>query len=169
MSKGQPGNYKYLPTMPHDDLVEITATLGKVRGQATKWFMCREGHPYAIGDCGQPKQLGKCPCGAPIGGNNYAFVETGFNVERQQQADLTDKTRDGKYAHKILRILKFLLKCVFFRIHSWTLGSNGNRTAHWHPRNQQSGSCCSPICSPCKSFRSNFHGLDFYELTFFPR
>ena len=61
------------------------------------------------------------------------------------------------------------LKCVFFRIHSWTLGSNGNRTAHWHPRNQQSGSCCSPICSPCKSFRSNFHGLDFYELTFFPR
>ena len=155
--------------MPHDDLVEITATLGKVRGQATKWFMCREGHPYAIGDCGQPKQLGKCPCGAPIGGNNYAFVETGFNVERQQQADLTDKTRDGKYAHKILRILKFLLKCVFFRIHSWTLGSNGNRTAHWHPRNQQSGSCCSPICSPCKSFRSNFHGLYFYELTFFPR
>merc|ERR1711963_911423 len=63
LSKGQPGNYKYLPTMPHDDLVEVTASLSGRLGQATKWFMCREGHPYAIGDCGQPNQLGKCPCG----------------------------------------------------------------------------------------------------------
>ena len=34
---------------------------------ATKWFTCQKGHSYAIGDCGQPRQLGKCPCGAKIG------------------------------------------------------------------------------------------------------
>ena len=99
LSKGQPGNYKYLPTMPHDDLIEVTAALTGNR-QATRWFMCENGHPYAIGDCGQPKQLGKCPCGAAIGGNNYAFADTGNNAQQQRQADLTDKTRDGINAHK---------------------------------------------------------------------
>ena len=56
---------QYLPTMPHDDVFEATRAAQGV----TKWFRCRAGHPYGIGDCGQPRQVGNCPCGAPIGGN----------------------------------------------------------------------------------------------------
>ena len=124
LSKGQPGNYKYLPTMPHDDLVEVTASLSGRLGQATKWFMCREGHPYAIGDCGQPNQLGKCPCGAPIGGSTHGrFEDTGNNVQQQRQADLTDKTRDGIDIRKLF--IPSFATYILFRIHSRTLGSNG--------------------------------------------
>ena len=82
---------RMLPTMPHDDISEAR---GGVR-DARKWFMCKQGHAYAIGDCGQPVEVGKCPCGAPIGGGNYAFTDTGNNVQRQTQANLADQTRDG--------------------------------------------------------------------------
>ena len=116
--------------MPHDDLKEATAAVR----DATKWFTCQRGHSYAIGDCGQPKQLGKCPCGAQIGGNNYAFADTGYNVQQQRQADLTDKTRDGMYAWNFPAFQSIFFKLVFlFRLYSWTLGSNGKRTAHWYP------------------------------------
>ena len=56
---------QYLPTMPHDDTFEATQGAQGV----TKWFRCQKGHPYGIGDCGQPRQLARCPCGAPIGGD----------------------------------------------------------------------------------------------------
>ena len=114
LSKGQ--NLKLLPTMPHDEVSEglfpflffnndyflnyvaIFSFCILARGavkDATKWFTCLRGHSYAIGECGQPRQLGKCPCGAKIGGDNYAFADTGNNVQLQPQADLTDKTRHG--------------------------------------------------------------------------
>ena len=80
-----------LPTMPHD---EVSETVKGVK-DATKWFKCRAGHAYSIGDCGQPRQVGKCPCGEPIGGANYAFVDTGFNVQQQPQANVVEQTTDG--------------------------------------------------------------------------
>ena len=67
LTRGQLLN-RMLPTMPHDDNSEAR---GGVR-DATKWFSCQQGHAYAIGDCGQPRQLGKCPCGAPIGNNSIS-------------------------------------------------------------------------------------------------
>ena len=58
---------QFLPTMPHDETFEAAQAL---TGQGvTKWFRCRAGHPYGIGDCGQPRQEAKCHCGQPIGGN----------------------------------------------------------------------------------------------------
>ncbi|WVQ96520.1 hypothetical protein IAU59_003625 [Kwoniella sp. CBS 9459] len=41
-------------------------------GAATRWMSCPNGHPYAVGDCGQANQGGNCPeCGAVIGGRGF--------------------------------------------------------------------------------------------------
>ena len=57
----------YVPTMPDD----ITATIMGAVGSVTKWWKCPNGHLYAVGNCGQLNQSGKCPsCGAQIGGQN---------------------------------------------------------------------------------------------------
>ena len=50
---------------------------------------------YAIGDCGQPRQLGKCPCGAPIGGNDYRFADNGQNAQQRQEVTFRDETKKG--------------------------------------------------------------------------
>ncbi|KAF2018601.1 NFX1-type zinc finger-containing protein 1, partial [Aaosphaeria arxii CBS 175.79] len=40
------------------------------------WYNCVNGHPFAIGECGMPMQLARCPeCGAPIGGQNHTAVD----------------------------------------------------------------------------------------------
>ncbi|OAG00907.1 NFX1-type zinc finger-containing protein 1 [Paraphaeosphaeria sporulosa] len=48
------------------------------RGIATHsghWYNCANGHPFAIGECGMPMQLARCPeCGAPIGGSYHTAV-----------------------------------------------------------------------------------------------
>jgi hypothetical protein len=41
--------------------------------QRGAWYMCRNGHPYVIGECGGAMEQAKCPCGAPIGGANHAL------------------------------------------------------------------------------------------------
>jgi len=41
-----------------------------------KCFVCPNGHPYFIGECGGGNQVSKCPdCGCPIGGQNHALTE----------------------------------------------------------------------------------------------
>lgn len=40
------------------------------------WYNCANGHPFAIGECGMPMELARCPeCNAPIGGQNHEFVQ----------------------------------------------------------------------------------------------
>ena len=38
---------------------------------------------------------GNCPCGAKIGGDNYAFADTGLNVQQVQEARIQDQTLQG--------------------------------------------------------------------------
>jgi hypothetical protein len=84
-------NY-YLPTMPQDETLEAKAAVM----DATKWYQCANGHAYAIGNCGQPKETSKCAtCGAPVGGGNYAFAGTGLNVQQVAEAQLSDTSRPG--------------------------------------------------------------------------
>ncbi|KAF1948505.1 hypothetical protein CC80DRAFT_431428 [Byssothecium circinans] len=49
-----------------------------VRGIATNarhWYNCENGHSFAIGECGMPMPIARCPeCGARIGGRNHQFV-----------------------------------------------------------------------------------------------
>ncbi|OAL52703.1 hypothetical protein IQ07DRAFT_535610 [Pyrenochaeta sp. DS3sAY3a] len=40
------------------------------------WYNCINGHPFAIGECGMPMQLARCPeCGERIGGQNHEAVD----------------------------------------------------------------------------------------------
>ncbi|KAK3045581.1 hypothetical protein LTR09_012849 [Extremus antarcticus] len=45
------------------------------RGIATHsghWYNCANGHPFAIGECGMPMELARCPeCSARIGGQSH--------------------------------------------------------------------------------------------------
>ncbi|CRL28667.1 unnamed protein product [Penicillium camemberti] len=64
------------------------AMVGGRGGMATNsghWYNCTNGHPFAIGECGMPMQLARCPeCGAPIGGHNHQAVE---GVSRAEQME----------------------------------------------------------------------------------
>ena len=36
-----------------------------------KRYTCPRGHPYSVGNCGRPMMIGRCHCGAPIGGEHH--------------------------------------------------------------------------------------------------
>ncbi|XP_060597666.1 E3 ubiquitin-protein ligase rnf213-alpha-like [Ruditapes philippinarum] len=71
----------FLPTMPQDDLEDIKnaiiASTETTKGayKTPAYYKCPNGHPYVIGDCGQPVMKSKCQCGAEIGGENYVLVQ----------------------------------------------------------------------------------------------
>ncbi|KAF4497117.1 NFX1-type zinc finger-containing 1 [Fusarium agapanthi] len=52
------------------------------------WYNCVNGHPFAIGECGMPMEVARCPeCGAPIGGTSHqplAGVSRAHNMENRQ-------------------------------------------------------------------------------------
>ncbi|KAI8522257.1 hypothetical protein Bbelb_020110 [Branchiostoma belcheri] len=80
----------YFPTMPEDVLMEARQALAEHEAQLLRWFQCVNGHPYAIGECGQPMEQSRCPdCGAAIGGINYR------PVQGMQAARNNDTTRPG--------------------------------------------------------------------------
>ena len=54
----------YLPTMPSDDLFQVVGS----QGERLHYYYCTNGHPYAVGNCGNPEETAKCPtCAVPIG------------------------------------------------------------------------------------------------------
>ncbi|XP_066291012.1 E3 ubiquitin-protein ligase RNF213-like isoform X3 [Branchiostoma lanceolatum] len=80
----------YFPTMPEDVLMEARRALGEREAQPLHWFQCVNGHPYPIGECGQPMEQSRCPdCGAAIGGVNHRPVQ-GLQAARNN-----DATRPG--------------------------------------------------------------------------
>ncbi|KAF3482227.1 uncharacterized protein GIQ15_04986 [Arthroderma uncinatum] len=49
---------------------------GGIATHSGHWYLCKNGHPFAIGECGMPMQLATCPeCGAVVGGQNHTAVE----------------------------------------------------------------------------------------------
>ncbi|XP_078611724.1 E3 ubiquitin-protein ligase RNF213-like isoform X2 [Branchiostoma floridae x Branchiostoma japonicum] len=82
--------HSYFPTMPEDALMEARQALAAREAQPLHWFQCVNGHPYPIGECGQPMEQSRCPdCGAAIGGVNHRPVQP------MQAARNNDATRPG--------------------------------------------------------------------------
>ncbi|XP_065826355.1 E3 ubiquitin-protein ligase RNF213-like isoform X3 [Oscarella lobularis] len=76
----------YMPTMPEDN---FAAVRGTARGDVgTTWHECPNGHPYFIDNCGGAVTVGKCFCGAAIGGLNYQLQNQ--NVKRLRENDITE-------------------------------------------------------------------------------
>ncbi|CAH0045925.1 unnamed protein product [Clonostachys solani] len=59
-----------------DELREVYVALsGELRGTG-HWYVCENGHPFTIGECGMPMEQARCPeCNAPIGGQNHQAVD----------------------------------------------------------------------------------------------
>jgi len=82
---------KYLPTMPQDDKYDVQKALQD--GTTTKFYVCPNGHEYAIGECGRPWIKATCrECGADIGGVNHSLEKHNRIVD---QASLVDRTLTG--------------------------------------------------------------------------
>jgi hypothetical protein len=63
--------------IPLDQLDQLTAvlTMNADFGMAGNWFMCPNGHPYVIGECGGATQQSRCPeCRETIGGGGHQLV-----------------------------------------------------------------------------------------------
>ncbi|KAI8484072.1 hypothetical protein Bbelb_381900 [Branchiostoma belcheri] len=75
----------YLPTMPDDPLPELKKALAN---QEVGWYQCPKGHHYIIGDCTRPAVVGKCHCGAGIGGTGHTLL-TGNRPGRDDDATST--------------------------------------------------------------------------------
>ncbi|XP_041076276.1 E3 ubiquitin-protein ligase rnf213-alpha-like isoform X2 [Polyodon spathula] len=76
----------FLPTMP-EDLMAVAQQVLKLE----HWYMCPNGHPCAVGECGRPMERRKCiDCGAEMGGENHRPVK-GF----QRLEIKGDRTQSG--------------------------------------------------------------------------
>ena len=51
-----------------------------------QWYLCTNGHPFTIGECGMPMEMARCPqCDEPIGGRDHqqvAGVRRAEEIER---------------------------------------------------------------------------------------
>ena len=66
------GKRLQVPLTP-EEKAEIVKAIGLTQGH---WYKCRNGHAYAIGECGGAMERSRCPeCGATIGGANHALAE----------------------------------------------------------------------------------------------
>lgn len=69
----------FLPTMREDIFSEFKETLGEKFAAHSHhlytWYKCASGHVYAINNCGEPQQTGKCFCGGQIGGLKHTLSE----------------------------------------------------------------------------------------------
>uniref|UniRef100_A0AAV2KEC8 Ring finger protein 213 n=1 Tax=Knipowitschia caucasica TaxID=637954 RepID=A0AAV2KEC8_KNICA len=77
----------FLPSMPEDKITMAQQAMG----QGLQWYLCPNGHPCTIGECGQPMERSRCvDCGADIGGINHIPAQ-GFSIAPLQG----DRTQSG--------------------------------------------------------------------------
>ncbi|TRY85502.1 hypothetical protein DNTS_016006 [Danionella cerebrum] len=76
----------FIPTMPDDMLAVAQQAMGPLR-----WYLCPNGHPCTVGECGLPMMTARClDCNVDIGGNNHNPVP-GFTIMQQEG----DRTQTG--------------------------------------------------------------------------
>ena len=49
--------------------------------QLYTWYKCAGGHVYAINNCGEPQEKGKCFCGGEIGGMKHTLSKGNQRLE----------------------------------------------------------------------------------------
>ncbi|KAK4204580.1 putative zinc-finger and helicase domain-containing protein [Triangularia verruculosa] len=54
----------------------MVSGFGGLSTNSGHWYNCENGHPFAIGGCGMPMEVARCPeCGARIGGLDHTLVD----------------------------------------------------------------------------------------------
>ncbi|CAF1002415.1 unnamed protein product [Didymodactylos carnosus] len=75
----------------NDERIQIVNALNLKQGH---WFICQNGHPYVIGECGGATQRSHCPeCNAEIGGENHQLIST------NQHFGLMDNSTTAAYSN----------------------------------------------------------------------
>ncbi|KAH7629493.1 hypothetical protein B0T09DRAFT_308653 [Sordaria sp. MPI-SDFR-AT-0083] len=60
---------------------------GGIATHSGHWYNCENGHPFAIGECGMPMELARCPeCNAQIGGQRHEAVSGVTRAENIERA-----------------------------------------------------------------------------------
>ncbi|XP_071430029.1 E3 ubiquitin-protein ligase RNF213 isoform X2 [Pithys albifrons albifrons] len=80
--------HSFLPTMPEDMMAQARTweAMGTLR-----WYICPNGHPCTVGECGLPMEKSRCPdCLLPIGGIDHKPMQ-GFQEFRSNE----DRTQTG--------------------------------------------------------------------------
>jgi hypothetical protein len=80
LTKPQSMTKSYFPTMPEDPYMEARKVV-----EGTRWYECKNGHPYLVANCGNPVVGFRCPdCSASIGSSSG-----------DKDAKTHDRTRTG--------------------------------------------------------------------------
>lgn len=65
----------YLP-VTSDEMRAVLTAMARDMGGTGTWYHCVNGHPFAVGECGGPMQMARCPeCNAPVGGLHHQAAE----------------------------------------------------------------------------------------------
>ncbi|KAF2730880.1 P-loop containing nucleoside triphosphate hydrolase protein [Polyplosphaeria fusca] len=72
-----------------DEVAGIKAAMvsgaGGIATHSGHWYNCVNGHPFAIGECGMPMELARCPeCGAEVGGRGHVAVRGVTRAEEME-------------------------------------------------------------------------------------
>ena len=72
----------YLPSLPHDDELKIFQNFGRIINENIKFYQCKNGHYYSIGNCLKANSVSRCPtCKTEIGGTNHQLAEGNKEAE----------------------------------------------------------------------------------------
>ena len=81
----------FLPSLPHDDDFEVLQNFKQVNKEPLKFFECKNGHLYSIGDCTKPATTSTCPtCKDTIGGSGHVLT-----AGNKEATELTEKIQNG--------------------------------------------------------------------------
>jgi hypothetical protein len=81
----------FVQTVTTEERRSILAAMAQEFGRGTgNWYVCRNNHPFSVGECTRPMQLSFCPqCGEPIGGQHHtpaAGVSRADDLEAELRA-----------------------------------------------------------------------------------
>lgn len=85
---------EFVVTMPANEMKMVLAA--NIRG-ITRWYACENGHPFSVGECGMTMEIGKCFCGAPIGGRKHKKLESVQNRTHDELAAEDDPGYNKDY------------------------------------------------------------------------
>ncbi|XP_071620775.1 E3 ubiquitin-protein ligase RNF213 isoform X1 [Heliangelus exortis] len=81
--------HSFLPTMPEDIMAQARTWNGMT---GLQWYICPNGHPCTVGECGRPMEIGHClDCGVAVGGQGHHPV-AGFQASSR---NIEDRTQTG--------------------------------------------------------------------------
>ncbi|KAF2680876.1 P-loop containing nucleoside triphosphate hydrolase protein [Lentithecium fluviatile CBS 122367] len=87
----------FTQTVSSDERRSILAAMAKeFRGRGPRWYVCCNGHPFSVGQCGRPMEEAECPqCGETIGGKEHR-PGVGVSVAEGLEEELRSMKMGGR-------------------------------------------------------------------------